>query len=81
MHPMQFEFWWRNDSARIQQRAEMAAAVREAKFGEARRRWGRRARLLETVRSGWRGPARAGALATSLRTAGRGCRLREERLR
>lgn len=54
MHPMLFEYWWRNESARVQRRAEMAAAVREARLGSAPGRSSRAVRVGGTVGSGWR---------------------------
>jgi len=32
MRPTLFEHWWRNESARVQQRAEMAAVVEETRL-------------------------------------------------
>jgi hypothetical protein len=58
MHPMLFEYWWRDESARIQQRAEMAAVLKEAIFG-ARTSSSRAARLSATLGSGWRRAGRA----------------------
>jgi hypothetical protein len=65
MQPMLFEYWWRDESARLQRRAEMASALREAKLGKVSRRSSGAGRLLGTVRTGRREPGRvqAGALA------------------
>lgn len=73
MHPMLFEYWWRDEPARIQKRAEMAASMREAKLGEAGLGSSRAVRVLETVSSGWPRAARAsaGALAFGQRVWGR----------
>ena len=71
MHPMLFESWWRNESARVQERAEMAAAVMGAKPGKDGGRWSRAGRRLGTVRSGRRtGRIQADALTFGPRVAG-----------
>jgi hypothetical protein len=72
MHPVLFEYWWRNESARVEQRAKTAPAVREATLGEASWRSSRALRMLGTVRSGWRraGLVPAGALAYGQRVGG-----------
>ncbi len=71
MHPMLFECWRRNETARGEQRAEMAAA-REARLGESLAPSCRSVRVLGTVRSGLRraGLVAAGALAYGQRLGG-----------
>jgi hypothetical protein len=63
MHPTLFEYWSRIESALVQQRAEMAAAAKEARLDSARGRSSRSVRMWGTVGSGWRrvrrSPARA----------------------
>ncbi|MHB2024109.1 MAG: hypothetical protein ACYCO3_12370 [Mycobacteriales bacterium] len=72
MHPVLCEYWWRDESARIEQRAKMAPAVREATVGEASWRSSRAVRVLATVKSGWRraGLIPGGALAYGQRVGG-----------
>ena len=71
MHPMLFECWWRNETARVEQRAHMAAA-REARLGEALAPSSRAVRVLGTVRSRLHpaGLVRAGGLAYGQRLGG-----------
>jgi len=61
MHPTLFERWWRNESARVQQRAEMAAVIEETRRKRDRERSSWAVRVSTKLGSGLRRAGRVSA--------------------
>ena len=54
MHPTLFEYWWRDESARVQQQAEMTVAVKNARLERVCERSSWAVQMWGTVGSGRR---------------------------